>query len=293
MERLSAFRSYWLVWLLLSPQLLLVGVFFFWPAGQALVQSFQQQDAFGASVTWVGLENFWALWRDTSYLGSVQITFIFASLVTGSSLFCGLLLAIFTERVAFGSKFYQAVLLVPYAIAPVVSGVLWTFMFATPNGVISHWLATIGLNWNHLLSGRDAMILTVTAAAWKQTPYNFVFFLAGLHAIPKSLIEASEMDGAGPWRRFWTIQLPLLTPTAFFLLVINIVYSFFETFAVIDATTQGGPGRDTSTLVYRAYFDGFQGMDFGSSAAQSVVLMAMVIALTVIQFKFLEKKVIY
>ena len=225
MERLSAFRSYWLVWLLLSPQLLLVGVFFFWPAGQALVQSFQQQDAFGASVTWVGLENFWALWRDTSYLASVQITFIFASLVTGSSLFCGLLLAIFTERVAFGSKFYQAVLLVPYAIAPVVSGVLWTFMFATPNGVISHWLATIGLNWNHLLSGRDAMILTVTAAAWKQTPYNFVFFLAGLHAIPKSLIEASEMDGAGPWRRFWTIQLPLLTPTAFFLLVINIVYS--------------------------------------------------------------------
>jgi sn-glycerol 3-phosphate transport system permease protein len=293
MEKRVWFRSRWLPWLLLTPQLLVVSVFFFWPAGQALIQSLQQQDAFGTSISWVGLDNFRALLADATYLGSVQTTLVFGTLVSGLALGLGLLLAVFAERVVFGAGVYKSILIIPYAVAPVVTGVLWTFMFSTSIGVVSHWLGAVGVHWNHLLDGHDAMALVVMAAVWKQIPYNFLFFLAGLQSIPKSLLEAAAMDGAGVWRRFWTIQLPLLSPTAFFLLVVNLVYAFFETFAVIDATTQGGPGRDTSTLVYRAYFDGFQGMDFGSAAAQSVVLMAMVVALTVVQFRFLERKVVY
>jgi sn-glycerol 3-phosphate transport system permease protein len=293
MEKRVWFRSRWLPWLLLTPQLLVVGVFFFWPAGQALLQSVQQQDAFGTTVRWVGFDNFRGLIADATYLASVQTTLVFGTLVSGLALGLGLLLAVFAERVTVGAMGYRSILIIPYAVAPVVTGVLWTFMFSTSTGVVSHWLATMGMPWNHLLNGRDAMALVVMAAVWKQIPYNFLFFLAGLQSIPKSLLEAAAMDGAGVWRRFWTIQLPLLSPTAFFLLVVNLVYAFFETFAVIDATTQGGPGRDTSTLVYRAYFDGFQGMDFGSAAAQSVVLMAMVVALTVVQFRFLERKVVY
>lgn len=293
MEKRVWFRARWLPWLFLTTQLLVVGLFFFWPAGQALLQSVQQQDAFGTSVTWVGFDNFRALISDATYLASAQTTVVFGALVSSFALGLGLLLAVYAERLVLGAKVYQSVLIIPYAVAPVVTGVLWNFMFSTSTGVISHWLENIGIHWNHLLNGRDAMALVVMAAVWKQIPYNFLFFLAGLQSIPKSLIEAAAMDGAGPWRRFWTVQLPLLSPTAFFLLVVNLVYAFFETFAVIDATTQGGPGRDTSTLVYRAYFDGFQGMDFGSAAAQSVVLMVMVIALTVVQFRFIEKKVVY
>jgi sn-glycerol 3-phosphate transport system permease protein len=293
MEKRVFFRSAWLPWLLLAPQLAVVGVFFFWPASQALLQSLQQQDAFGNSVTWVALDNFRALWGDTTYLESFQTTLVFAALVTVLGLGLGLLLAVFAERVVRGAALYKTLLLLPYAVAPVVSGILWSFMFSSSIGVVSWALHQMGFNWNHLLNSQHAMALVVMAAVWKQISYNFLFFLAGLHSIPKSLIEAAALDGAGPWRRFWTIQLPLLAPTSFFLLVINMVYAFFDTFAIIDATTQGGPGKATSTLVYRVYFDGFRGMDFGSSAAQSVVLMVIVIALTVLQFRYVEKKVHY
>ena len=293
MEKRVFFRSAWLPWALLAPQLLIVAVFFFWPAGQALVQSLQQQDAFGSSVTWVGLDNFRALWNDSTYLASFQTTVVFSTLVAGLGLACSLMLAVFADRVVKGATFYKTILILPYAVAPVVSGLLWSFMFSTSIGVISWALHRVGFDWNHLLNGDHAMALVVMASVWKQISYNFLFFLAGLNAIPKSLIEAAAMDGAHPWRRFWTIQLPLLAPTTFFLLVINMVYAFFDTFAIIDSTTQGGPGKATSTLVYRVYFDGFRAMDYGGSAAQSVILMVIVIALTVVQFRYIEKKVPY
>lgn len=293
MEKRVLFRSSWLPWVLLAPQLFIVGVFFFWPACQALVQSLQQQDAFGSSITWVGFDNFRTLWTDETYLESFKTTLIFSVLVTVLGLSIALLLAVFADRITKGAAFYKTVLILPYAVAPVVTGLLWSLMFSTSIGIVTYWLKGLGIQWNHLLNGDHAMALIVMASVWKQISYNFLFFLAGLTSIPKSLIEAAAIDGARPWRRFWTIQLPLLSPTVFFLLVINMVYSFFDTFAIIDATTQGGPGKDTATLVYRVYFDGFRGMDFGSSAAQSVVLMVMVIALTVIQFKFIEKKVNY
>jgi sn-glycerol 3-phosphate transport system permease protein len=293
MEKRVLFRSSWLPWVLLAPQLIVVGVFFFWPAGQALVQSLQQQDAFGSSVTWVGLDNFRTLWADETYLASFKTTLIFSVLVTVLGLGIALLLAVFADRITRGATFYKTVLILPYAVAPVVTGLLWSLMFSSSIGIVTFWLKGLGIQWNHLLNGDHAMALIVMASVWKQISYNFLFFLAGLTSIPKSLLEAAAIDGARPWRRFWTIQLPLLSPTVFFLLVINMVYSFFDTFAIIDATTQGGPGKETATLVYRVYFDGFRGMDFGSSAAQSVVLMVIVIALTVVQFKFIEKKVNY
>ena len=293
MEKRVLFRSTWLPWVLLAPQLFIVGVFFFWPAGQALVQSLQQQDAFGSSVTWVGLDNFRTLWADDTYMASFKTTLVFSVLVTVLGLSIALLLAVFADRITQGATFYKTVLILPYAVAPVVTGLLWSLMFSTSIGIVTYWLKGLGIQWNHLLNGDHAMALIVMASVWKQISYNFLFFLAGLTSIPKSLIEAAAIDGARPWRRFWTIQLPLLSPTVFFLLVINMVYAFFDTFAIIDATTQGGPGKDTATLVYRVYFDGFRGMDFGSSAAQSVVLMVIVIALTVFQFKFIEKKVNY
>lgn len=293
MEKRVLFRSSWLPWLLLAPQLTIVGVFFFWPAGQALVQSLQQQDAFGNSVTWVGLANFRTLLADATYLASFKTTLIFSALVTALGLSLALILAVFSDRIIKGATFYKTILILPYAVAPVVTGLLWSFMFSSSIGIVTYWLGRIGVHWNHLLNGNDAMALVVMAAVWKQISYNFLFFLAGLNAIPKSLIEAAAIDGAGPLRRFLTIQFPLLSPTLFFLLVINLVYAFFDTFAIIDATTQGGPGKDTATLVYRVYFDGFRGMDFGGSAAQSVVLMVMVIALTIVQFRYVEKKVQY
>ena len=293
MEKRVWFRSTWLPWALLTPQLLVVGVFFFWPAAQALIQSLQQQDAFGSSITWVGFDNFLTLWNDSTYLESFKTTLVFSVLVTSLGLSIALMLAVFADRILKGATFYKTVLILPYAVAPVVTGLLWAFMFSTSTGIVTYWLKQMGIHWNHLLNGNDAMALVVMAAVWKQISYNFLFFLAGLTSIPKSLIEAAAIDGARPLRRFWTIQLPLLSPTVFFLFVINMVYAFFDTFAIIDSTTQGGPGKDTATLVYRVYFDGFRGMDFGGAAAQSVVLMAIVIALTVVQFKFIEKKVTY
>ncbi len=293
MEKRVRFRSAWLPWLLIAPQMAIVLVFFFWPAAQALWQSVLQQDAFGTSTEFVGLENFSRLWNDSSYLASFQTTAVFSILVAVIGLSIALLLATMANRVVRGNGLYKTLLIWPYAVAPVVAGVLWLFMFASPMGVVAWALREIGIDWNHLLNANHAMALIVMAAVWKQISYNFLFFLAGLQSIPKSLIEAAAIDGAGPWRRFWTITFPLLSPTTFFLLVINVVYAFFDTFAIVDATTHGGPGKETAILVYKVYYDGFKALDMGSSAAQSVVLMAIVIALTVVQFRFVEKKVQY
>ena len=278
----------------MAPQVAVIALFFFWPAAQALLQSVQQSDAFGTSVEWVGLENFRNLWNDQTYLASFYTTAIFSSLVAVLGIGISLLLAVFADRIVKGALVaYKTLLIWPYAVAPAVAGVLWLFMFAPSVGVVAYWLGVMGMDWNHLLNSTHAMALVVMAAVWKQISYNFLFFLAGLQSIPKSLIEAAAIDGARPWRRFWTIVFPLLSPTTFFLLVINVVYAFFDTFAIIDAATQGGPGKDTAILVYKVYFDGFKAMDMGGSAAQSVVLMVIVVALTVVQFRYVEKKVNY
>ena len=293
-EKRVFFKSTWLPWVLLAPQLVIVGVFFFWPAGQALVQSLQEQDAFGLSVNWVGLDNFKTLLSDSAYLESFQTTAVFSMLVAVLGIALSLGLAVFADRIIRGALVYRTMLIVPYAVAPAVAGVLWVFMFSPSIGVVSYALNhSLGFEWNHLLNSTHAMALIVTAAVWKQISYNFLFFLAGMQSIPKSLIEAAAMDGARPWRRFWTIQFPLLSPTTFFLLVINMVYAFFDTFAIIDATTHGGPGRDTVILVYKVYQDGFKGGDIGGAAAQSVILMIVVVAMTVFQFRYIEKKVNY
>ncbi len=292
-EKRVVFRSAWLPWALLAPQVAIIAVFFFWPAAQALLQSVQQQDAFGTSTEWVGLENFRALFRDPIYLGSFKTTAIFSVLVAFFGLAVSLGLAVCADKVVKGALAYKTFLIWPYAVAPAVAGVLWLFMFAPSIGVVSYGLRQMGLDWNHLLNGQHAMALVVMAAVWKQISYNFLFFLAGLQSIPKSLIEAAAIDGASPWRRFWTIVFPLLSPTTFFLLVVNIVYAFLDTFGIIDASTEGGPGKETAVLVYKVYYDGFKALDLGGSAAQSVVLMAILISLTVIQFRFIERKVNY
>jgi sn-glycerol 3-phosphate transport system permease protein len=292
-EKRVRFRSRWLPWALIAPQMAIILVFFFWPAAQALYFSVQQQDAFGTSVSFVGLDNFKALFADDTYLASFRTTAVFSVWVAALGLTLSLLLAVMADRVVKGSRWYKTLLVWPYAVAPAVAGVLWLFMFAPSIGVVSYALRAVGFDWNHLLDGTDAMILIVLAAVWKQISYNFLFFLAGLQSIPKSLIEAAAIDGAGPWRRFWTVQFPLLTPTTFFLLVINIIYVFIDTFAIIDAATSGGPGKETAILVYKVYFDGIKALDLGSSAAQSVVLMAILIGLTVIQFRYVERRVHY
>lgn len=293
MEKRVRFQSRWLPWMLVAPQMAIVLVFFFWPAGQALYQSVLSQDAFGLSTEFVGLENFERLFADSTYIESFKTTAVFSLLVAFFGLSISLLLAVMADRVLKGAAIYKTLLIWPYAVAPVVAGVLWLFMFASPMGVISFYLRSVGIEWNHLLDSGHAMTLIVVAAVWKQISYNFLFFLAGLQSIPKSLLEAAAIDGASPWHRFWTIVFPLLSPTTFFLLVINVVYAFFDTFGIIDATTQGGPGKDTAILVYKVYYDGFKALDMGGSAAQSVILMLIVVTLTVIQFRFVEKKVQY
>ncbi|MFN4361031.1 MAG: sn-glycerol-3-phosphate ABC transporter permease UgpA [Hylemonella sp.] len=293
MEKRVRFRSAWLPWLLVAPQMAIVLVFFFWPAAQALYQSVLQQDAFGTTTEFVGLENFERLFADATYLASFKTTAFFSILVAVCGLSIALLLAVMADRVIRGAGVYKTLLIWPYAVAPAVAGVLWVFMFASPMGVVAYALQFMGVEWNHMLNGDHAMALIVMAAVWKQISYNFLFFLAGLQSIPKSLIEAAAIDGASPSRRFWTIVFPLLSPTTFFLLVINVVYAFFDTFAIVDAATQGGPGKDTAILVYKVYYDGFKALDMGGSAAQSVILMAIVIVLTVIQFRYVERKVQY
>ena len=293
LEKRVLFKSTWLPWALVAPQILIVLMFFFWPASQAVYQSVLSEDAFGTSSEFVGLLNFSRLWADSTYLNAFKVTAIFSVLVAGCGLAVALLLAVMANGVIRGAGTYKTLLIWPYAVAPVVAGVLWVFMFSSPIGVISFALRAVGIEWNHLLNSTHAMTLIVIAAVWKQISYNFLFFLAGLQSIPKSLLEAAAIDGASPTRRFWTIVFPLLTPTTFFLLVINVIYAFFDTFGIVDAATQGGPGKDTAILVYKVYFDGFKAMDIGGSAAQSVVLMVIVVALTVLQFRFIEKKVNY
>lgn len=293
MEKRVVFKNRWLPYLLVTPQIAITFVFFIWPASQALKQSVFIEDPFGLSSEFVGFLNFIELFSDPLYLGSLKTTFIFSASTSFLALSTGLLFAVMADRVIKGAAFYKSALLWPYAVAPAVAGVLWLFMFSPSNGILALTLKSLGYNWNHVLKGGQAMVLVVIAASWKQIAYNFLFFLAGLQMIPKSLIEAAAIDGARPAKRFWTIIFPLLSPTTFFLLVVNVVYSFFETFGIIHAVTQGGPYKATDILVYKVYRDGFIGLDLGGSAAQSVVLMAIVVTLTVIQFRYLERKVQY
>ncbi len=293
MEKRARFRSWWLPYALILPQIAVTLVFFFWPAGQALYQSVFIQDAFGGSLQFVGLDNFRDLFSDEHYLASFRVTAVFSVLVAGLGLSLSLVLAVFADRVVRGATAYKTLLIWPYAVAPAIAGVLWVFLFNPSIGIVAYWLKRAGIEWNYLLNGEQALLLVVMAAVWKQVSYNFLFFLAGLQSIPKSLLEAAAIDGAGPVRRFATIVFPLLSPTTFFLLVVNLVYAFFDTFAIIDASTSGGPGQATEILVYKVYKDGFKGLDLGGSAAQSVILMLIVITLTVVQFRFVEKKVQY
>lgn len=293
MEKRVVFQNRWLPYLLVAPQLAITLIFFFLPAGQAIYQSVLMQDPFGLSTEFVGLQNFETLLSDPNYVSSFKITMVFSALVAFLGLAISLLLAVCADRVLRGASAYKTFLIVPYAVASAVAGVLWMFIFNPTLGVLSYVMRMFGIDWNYLVDADQALTLLVIAAVWKQVSYNFIFFLAGLQAIPKSLLEAAAMDGAGPFRRFWTVVFPLLSPTTFFLLVMNIVYAFFDTFAIVDATTMGGPGQDTNILVYKVFVDGFRNMDFGGSAAQSVILMVMVIILTVIQFRFIERRVNY
>ncbi len=293
MEKRVVFHSAWLPYALVAPQIAITLVFFFWPAAQAVWYSFQLQDAFGTSTEFVWFDNFTALFADGNYLESFQVTALFSVLVAFCGIAISLLLATMADRVLRGAMAYKTLLIWPYAVAPAIAGVLWAFLFAPSIGIVSYVLKGWGIDWNWLLKGDQAMVLVVVASVWKQISYNFLFFLAGLQSIPRSLIEAAAIDGASPFRRFWTIVFPLLSPTTFFLLVVNCVYAFFDTFGVIDATTQGGPGQATNILVYKVYHDGVKATDLGGSSAQSVILMFIVIALTVAQFRFVEKKVQY
>lgn len=293
MEKRVVFNHKLLPYLLVAPQLAITLIFFFLPAGQALWQAFHMEDPFGLSTTFVGLENFRELLRDRDYLNSFKVTAIFSALVAVIALGVSLLLAVLANRVVHASGLYRNLLIWPYAVATAVAGVLWLFLFSPSVGILAVYLMEAGLAWNPRLRSEDAMVLVVLAAVWKQISYNFVFFLAGLQAIPRSLLEAAAIDGAGPLRRFWSIVFPLLSPTTFFLLVVNVIYAFFDTFAIIDIMTQGGPGTSTSILVYKVYTTGFKGLDIGSSAAQSVILMVIVVALTVVQFRYIDRKVNY
>ena len=293
MEKRVVFRSAWLPYLLVAPQIAITVVFFFWPAVQAVWYSFLLQDAFGLKTQFVGLQNFVTLFQDPHYLHSFKVTAVFSVLVAGSGIVISLVLAAMADHVIRGALAYKTLLIWPYAVAPAIAGVLWAFMFAPSIGIVTYALKKIGIDWNWAVDGDQAMLLVVIAAVWNQISYNFLFFLAGLQSIPKSLIEAAAIDGAGPTRRFWSIVLPLLSPTTFFLLVINIVFAFFATFGVIDATTQGGPAGATQILVYKVFYDGVKAGDLGGSSAQSVVLMFIVITLTVIQFRFIERRVQY
>ena len=293
MEKRVVFRSKWLPYLLVAPQIIITVVFFFWPAFQAVYQSTLLQDAFGLNTQFVGIDNFKALFADENYLVSFRTTAIFSVLVASLGLSFSLLLAVAADRIVRGAFAYKTLLIWPYAVAPAIAGVLWGFLFAPSIGILGYVLKQWNIPWNFLLNDNHAMILVVIAAVWKQVSYNFLFFLAGLQSIPRSLMEAAAIDGASPARRFWTIVFPLLSPTTFFLLVVNIVYAFFDTFGVIDATTQGGPAQATQILVYKVYADGFKGGDLGGSSAQSVILMLIVIVLSVIQFRYVERKVQY
>ena len=293
MHKQAVFQSWWLPCVLVTPQLAVVLIFFYWPAAQAVLQSFLVQDAFGLSTTFVWFDNYKELLSQPDYFAAIVRTFVFSFAIALSSLSLALLLAVMADKPLRGVTLYRTLLIWPYAVAPPVAGVLWVFMLNPSLGVLSRGLSAVGIDWNPLLKGEQAALLIVLAAAWKQISYNFLFFLAGLQAIPKSVFEAAAIDGARPVRRFWTVTFPLLSPTIFFLLVVNIVYAFFETFGIIDTMTRGGPARATETMVYKVYQDGLLGGNLGGSAAQSVILMILVILLTAVEFRFVERKVTY
>ncbi len=293
MEKRVVFNNRVLPFLLVAPQILITVVFFFWPASQALVQSVLIQDAFGLSTTFVWFENFIELGRETQYLQSARVTAVFSLSVAFLALAIAMFLAVQADRVIRGTIAYRTLLVWPYAVAPAVAGVLFLFLFNPSLGLFVHALRAFGIDWNHSLNGDQALTLVIIAATWKQISYNFLFFLAGMQIIPRSLIEAAAIDGARATRRFWTIVFPLLAPTTFFLIVVNVVYAFFDTFGIIHQVTEGGPSGATNILVYKVFHDGFLGLDLGGSAAQSVILMVIVIALTVIQFRYIERKVHY
>ncbi|MBU9833946.1 sn-glycerol-3-phosphate ABC transporter permease UgpA [Rahnella sp. L72c] len=287
------FGCSWLPYALVLPQLLITAIFFLWPAGQALWYSVQTLDPFGLSSTFAGLTNFIQLFQDPYYLDSFYTTLKFSFMVAFIGLAVSLFFAALVDHVVRGSRIYQTLMILPYAVAPAVAAVLWMFLFSPGLGLITHFLGSMGYNWNHAQNSGQAMFLVVLASVWKQISYNFLFFLAALQSIPKSLVEAAAIDGAGPVRRFFHLVLPLISPVSFFLLVINLVYAFFDTFPVIDAATAGGPVQATTTLIYKVYREGFSGLDLSSSAAQSVILMVLVCGLTFIQFRFVERKVRY
>ncbi|MGB0697094.1 MAG: sn-glycerol-3-phosphate ABC transporter permease UgpA [Rhodospirillaceae bacterium] len=307
MEKRVIYNNRVLPYLLLLPQIAITAVFFLWPAAQAVRQSFLREDIFGLSSQWVWFENYVDLFASGTYASSLWTTIVFAVGTTALSMGAALILAAALDRVVAAhagrgrgdqgsSKAetgYQTLLIWPYAMAPAVAGVLFFFLFNPTIGILAYILQSLGYDWNHILRGSDAMIMVIIAAAWKQVSYNFLFFLAAMQSIPKGLIEAAAIDGAGPIRRFWTIHLPLISPTTFFLLVVNLVYAFFDTFSLIHATTSGGPAKATEILVYKVFNDGFIGLDLGGSAAQSVVLMMIVGVLTVVQFRYVERKVQY
>ncbi len=293
MEKRVKFRGIWLPILLVLPQFMITAIFFFYPAGQAIWQSLFIPDPFGLSMRWVGLGNFEFLLSDRYYRASFVTTAVFSTLVTVVSMAVALFLAVLADRLVRGSGAYRTLLIWPYAVAPAVAGVLWLFMFNTRVGVVTWYLGLLGYDWNHVLNEGEAMGLVVVASAWGRISYNFLFFLAGLQAIPRSVIEAAAIDGAHFWTRFRTIVFPLLSPTTFFLLVVNVIYAFFETFGVIHTITSGGPQQATTILVYKVYADGFVGQDLGSSAAQSVILLTIVSLLTVVQFRYIERRVHY
>jgi sn-glycerol 3-phosphate transport system permease protein len=293
MEKRVVFKHKFLPYLLVAPQIAITLIFFIWPASQAVYQSVLQEDPFGLSSTFVGLANFIDIFTDEIYLHSIYVTAVFSLLVAVIAMSVSLLLAAMADRVIKGATAYKTLIIWPYAVAPAVAGVLWYFLFNPTVGIIALYMKILGYEWNHSLNGGQAMSLVIIAAAWREISYNFLFFLAGLQAIPKPFIEAAAIDGASPLKRFWTITFPLLSPTAFFLIVMNIVYAFFDTFGVIHVITDGGPNNATNIMVYKVYHDGFLGLDLGGSAAQSVVLMIIVISLTVIQFRYIERKVNY
>ena len=293
MEKRVTFNERWLPYLLVAPQIVITLVFFFWPSGQAIWQSVISEDAFGGNTKFIWFDNFVHLLSDPHYYSAARLTLVFSFLVASLGLAASLLLAVMADRIIRGASVYKTILVWPYAVAPAVVGVLFGFLFNPSVGVVAWALAAIGIEFNYVINGNQALLLVVFAAVWNQVSYNFLFFLAGLQSIPKSLIEAAAIDGAGPGRRFWDIAFPLLSPTGFFLLVINIIYAFFGTFGIIGSLTQGGPGQATNILIWKVYNDGFRGQDLGGSSAQSVILMIVVIALTFVQFRFIERRVHY
>ncbi len=293
MTRRAIFPGRLLPYLLVAPQLAVVLVFFYWPAVQAVVQSTLRQDPFGLRTEFVGFENFTRILTDPFYLGALRTTFLFSAAVILLAMSAGLLLAVTADKQIRGATVYKTLLIWPYAVAPAVAAALWLFIFHPTIGLVGRALIRAGIPWDYTLNGAHALLLVILAAAWKQVSYNFIFFLAGLQSIPPSLIEAAAVDGAGGRQRFWKVVFPLLSPTTFFLLIVNMIYAFFDTFGVIHSLTRGGPGKATETLIYKVYTDGVINLDLGGSAAQSVVLLLVVITLTAIQFKYIERRVYY